>query len=199
MTVKVKIYHPDEKESEPQSFIKLDIRRNLKGEYMIFDHADTNIVVSPAEHKIIAMPKNEIENTDIVYDAQNRLFKYLTKMGVIDPKTVEGGELYGTMEADYYESDQNPNATQVAIFMVGKFIEEERPYFIFRQAQEEIELERYADPDDEYTTELGEVPHAAQKGSIYPNDFPSGANYRVFESKIKKDIGKLFELIKGKK
>lgn len=80
--------------------------------------------------------------------------------------------------------------------MIGKFIEEERPYFIFRQAQEEIDLERYGDPDDEHSTELGEVPQSGQKGTIYPNDFPSGANYRTYQENIQKEVAKLFKPVR---
>jgi hypothetical protein len=78
-------------------------------------------------------------------------------------------------------------------------MEEEKPYFIFRQAQEEIDLERYIDPDEEESTELGEVPHAVEKGTINKNDFPSGANYRVYEAKMKEEISTLFSSYKGKK
>lgn len=199
MTLKVKVRTGTEAKPEPQSSIKLQIRRNLAGDYMIFDHLDINIVVKPGDHKIVTMTKDQVQNSDVVYDTQNRLFKYLIKMGVVDPTTVKGGDLFGTLEAEYYSSDSKPNSTQVAIFMIGKFIEEERPYFIFRQAQEEIELERYYEPSDEESTELGEVPQAASKGTIFPNDFPSGANYRVYENKIKEEVAQLFTNYKGKK
>lgn len=196
--LKVKIIQNPDKD-DPQTFLKLKIRRNLNGEYMIFDHADIDIVVKPAESKIVTMGKEEIESTDMVYDAQNRLFKFLISKGVVDSATVKGGDLYGTIEGEFYQSDAKPNSLQVAIFTIGKFIEEERPYFIFRQAQEEIEMEMYSDPDDENSTELGEVPHATQKGTIYPNDFPSGANYRVYEENVKKEVEKLFLEYKEKK
>jgi len=198
MTLKVTIKGP-ETPSEPQSSISIEMRRNLGGDYMIFDHTDIDIVVKPGSNTVLTLPKSEVESTDTVYDAQNRLFKFLVKKGVVDPTTVEGGDLYGTIEGSYYESEEKPNSTQVAIFTIGKFIEEERPFFMFRQAQEEIELERMADPDDEYSTELGEVPHAMQKGTIYANDFPSGANYRTYEEGVKKEDENLFKSLLEKK
>jgi len=194
VTVKVTIRDPESKSQSTaaQSSISLQVRRNLKGDYMIFDHIDIDIVVQPSENKITTITKPDATNTDMVYDAQNRLFQHLTKAGVVDPATIEGGSLYGTMEGTYYDNDEQPNATQVAVFSVGKFIEEERPFMIFRQAQEEVEIGKYAEPEDEYTTDLGDVPHATQKGTIYPNDFPSGANYRVYEENMKKEVKQLF-------
>lgn len=198
--IKVKVHQPTPEENkEPQSQLKLKVRRTLAGDYIITDHTDIDIVVKPGEHMISTMGKSEIENTDIVYDAQNRLFKYMIGAGVVDPNSVEGGELYGTIEGSYYEHDTQPNATQVTIFTIGKFIEEERPYFIFRQAQEEIDLKRLSEPDDEYSTELGEIPQAVEKGSINTNDFPTGANYRVYQEHLKKQVKELFTSLKKSK
>ena len=49
---------------------------------------------------------------------------------------------------------------------LGKFLEEDRPYFIYEKAYAEHEIEDWVDPDAEDSTALGEVPQAAKKGSI---------------------------------
>jgi len=166
---------------------------------MIFDHADIYITVMPGESKIMTVQKPDAQSTDIVYDAQNRLFQFLEKAGVVDPTTVEGGDLYGTIEGTYYESESNPSATQVAVFMIGKFIEDERPYFIFRQAQEELEMDRISDPDDEYSTELGEVPHGVSKGSIDARGNAAGiSNYTYYQEHIEREVKQLFHETKQK-
>ena len=51
---------------------------------------------------------------------------------------------------------------------ISKFIEEESQYF---NLDDELEAEfekNLTEPDEEDSTELGEVPHSAQRGSIRP-------------------------------
>ena len=52
---------------------------------------------------------------------------------------------------------------------IAKFIEEERPYFMYEKRYEEQEIDRLTDPDAEDSTELGDVPHDDNKGSIVPS------------------------------
>ena len=49
---------------------------------------------------------------------------------------------------------------------ISNFINEERPYFEFMDKFEEMETDHFVDPDEEESTELGEVPHDEVKGSI---------------------------------
>ena len=51
---------------------------------------------------------------------------------------------------------------------VSKWIDEERPYFEYVDSYEDQDAERILDPDDMDSTELGEVPHEEEKGSIRP-------------------------------
>ena len=57
--------------------LELDVRKSVAGDLMIFDHGDIDIVLSPANNKVVAFPK-EVMN-DLVYGAQNRLFAHLRK------------------------------------------------------------------------------------------------------------------------
>jgi hypothetical protein len=45
-------------------------------------------------------------------------------------------------------------------------MDSERPYFKSREAYDDMIDDYYADPSDEESTELGEVPHEEKKGSI---------------------------------
>tara|TARA_Y100001973_G_C5099908_1_gene282092 strand:+ start:164 stop:697 length:534 start_codon:yes stop_codon:yes gene_type:complete len=161
MPIKVKIGSKADDDSKIS--IELDMRRSLDGNYMIFDHDDIDIVVMPEEKKILTLPKELI--TDQVYGAQNRLFSFLKKKGVIDLGSVQGGNVYGSMEAGMLEID---GAIEYVLLNISKFIDEERPYFNFLKSHEELEDQHLTEPDNEHSTELGDVGHSSQKGSLQP-------------------------------
>ena len=74
MTVKIKIA---DLPPEPQVTIELNARKTLDGDIMIFDHEDIDIVVMSKQKKILSFAKDAM--TDKVYDAQDRLYKFLRK------------------------------------------------------------------------------------------------------------------------
>ena len=49
---------------------------------------------------------------------------------------------------------------------ISEFIDEERPYFEATDAIISMTDDELIDPDKEDSTELGEVPHAAEQGAI---------------------------------
>ena len=51
---------------------------------------------------------------------------------------------------------------------IAKFIEDEKPRYEYLKRMEEDEEDYYTQPTDDNSTELGEVPHAAEKGTIRP-------------------------------
>ena len=163
MTVKVKIGAKAEKESKVS--IELDIRKTLDGDYMIFDHHDIDIVIMPEKKKVLTLPKELI--TDQVYGAQNRLFSFLKKKGVLDVASIQGGNVYGSLEASFLDVE---GALEYILLNVSKFIDEERPYFDFLETYEELENQHVTDPDNENSTELGDVDHAEQKGVMRKNN-----------------------------
>tara|TARA_Y100000034_G_C6712381_1_gene314749 strand:- start:34 stop:585 length:552 start_codon:yes stop_codon:yes gene_type:complete len=168
MAIQIQIGPPEEVEEEKpvQTTIELDARKTLDGNIMIFDHQDIDIVVMPAKNKIVALPKDLMNK--YVYETQDRLFYFLRKKGIIRPESVHGGNIYGSMEAKIAESiNEDINHIQAAVFSIGKFIFEEKPYFVFDEYHDE-EVEDLVDPADEDSTELGEVPHEKRKGSMVP-------------------------------
>ena len=94
--------------------------------------------------------------------------------------SVQGGNVYSSMEAKILESSDY-NSTQIALFGIGKFLEEERPYIEFEKAFEKAEEERLAEPGPEDSSEFDEERHDAQKGSLRPGAKPYGiaSVYRV--------------------
>jgi hypothetical protein len=145
-----------------------NIRKTLDGKIMILEHPYIDIVIDTIKHQIITFPKQDI--TEHVYSCQDKYFKYLTEKGVVLPESIQGGNVYSSIIADYPDpSDPSINASQVVLLSTTKFIEKEMPGWKTEEyIDSEIE-ERYVDPDEEDSTELGEVPEAPKKGSIGVN------------------------------
>ena len=166
MAIKIKI---GSKPSPPkiERKFELKIRKSLEGNLMIFDHADIDIVIMPTQNKVLTFPKETM--TDAAYGAQNRLFAHLRRKGVIDFSSVQGGNVYGSMEAIISESaEENIEPIKMVLLNVDSFITEERPYFDFVRSYTDQAEDLYTDPDDLHSTELGDVKHSDTKGSIRP-------------------------------
>ena len=178
----VKADDVDEK-GAPVITVKLDVRKDIAGNYMIFDHGDIDIVIKPEKGKILCFGKEEVGDTDIVYDACDKLFRFLIKKGVVIPDSVQGGPILGSMQAEFYKEGvpEELSPYQIMLLMIQKFIEEERPYYTHRKAHDEHALRRLYEPSDANSTELGEVPHEEEKGSIPRRIDNWGANYGVYE------------------
>lgn len=145
--------------------IKLKASKTLAGNVLVEDHPDMDIVISPEGRKIITFPKEK--KTDKVYDVQDRFFEFLAKQGVIQRESIHSGAAYGSIEAKYAKpKDESVSAVQVALLAISKFIDEESDYFDVGEEFEKEFEKSLTDPELEDSTELGEVPHADQKGAI---------------------------------
>ena len=166
-------------ERETQATVTIDVRKTLGGDLVIYDHEDVDIVISPKNKNIIAFAKDEVN--DIVYDAQSRLFDYLVKKGVVKRESVQGANVYGALEGALEEaSAEGVDSLQVAVLNVTKFMEEEAPRFMYQRMYDEQEEDRLTDPDGEESTELGEVPHKREKGSIRPGIYRNAYMHNRF-------------------
>ena len=168
MAIEITVGSPvtaEEEERPVQTSMSLNARKSLDGNIMIFDHEEIDIVVMPAQNKVVAFAKDLMEDT--VYAAQDRLFYHLIKKGIVLPESVHGGNVYGSIEATIATPIQEDvSGVQSAVFSIGKFILEERPYFETYKDYDEEEMEHLTNPDEEDSTELGEVPHEDVKGSL---------------------------------
>ena len=157
-----------EVEEKPHATLEIVARKTLDGNIMIMDHIDVDIVIIPGSNKVLTLPKQAL--SEDVYDTQDRLFKYLTRKGVIDPASVRSGNVYGSLEAAYVaESYNGSDSTQMVAFNIGKFVEEERSYFEYSERLDQQQSDALTNPESEDSTELGDVSHSAKKGSINPN------------------------------
>ena len=147
--------------------LEMNIRKSMSGDLMIFDHGDIDIVLSPADNKVLAFPKETM--SDLVYGAQNRLFAHLRKKGLIIPESVQGGAFYGVIEGELQKSfKQDLDTAKMTLINISKFIDEERPYFESTEAIVSMSDDELIHPDKEDSTELGEVPQSTEQGSIRP-------------------------------
>ena len=166
MSVSIKIGSPPAPaKQDPVATVNLNIRKTLDGDIMIFDHADIDIIVMKEKQKVVAFPKDIM--SEVVYGAQDRLFKFLTQKGLVRMDSIVGGSVYGSIEASLLPS-QEWNNILLAIINLEKWIDSERPYFEFVEKFEEMETDYFTEPDEEDSTELGEVPQEVEKGTIRP-------------------------------
>jgi len=158
--------------------LEMDIRKSLNGDLMIFDHGDMDIILSSSKNKVVAFPKEIM--SDYVYGAQNRLFSFLRKRGVVIPESIQAGAFYGSFEATMETpKSETMSASKMALVSIYNFITEERPYFEATDAIISMTDDEFIDPDNEDSTALGEVPQRSQQGSIrkgYIRD-PYSLNY----------------------
>ena len=145
---------------------RLKAKKSLDGRIMISDHQDIDIVLMPTENKIITFSKGN--QSDLVYDTQDRLFKFLISKGIVLPESIRSGNVYGSLEAKVPERSDYANVSQVTVYNIAKFLEEEREYLGVLNAADEMEEDRITDPNEYDSTELGEVPHEEQKGTMRP-------------------------------
>ncbi len=118
--------------------------------------------------------------SEYVYLTQDRLFKFLANKGIVDQSTIQGGDVFMSMEAKLPENDKY-NVPQLALFTIGKFIEEERPTFEYEKALEQEEERRLTEPGPEDSTEFDPARQAAEKGTLKKDLSPYGisAIYRM--------------------
>lgn len=168
MTIKLKIEKKEEEKSDLN--FSLVIRKTIDGRIFVMDHPDIDIAILSDQNKIITFPKDEM--SDYVYGTQNLFFNFLSKKGIVLPETIQGGGIYGSLEAQIPESLDDVDPIRVALLVIAKFIEDEREHFKFEEEYYKLQKKRYTDPSEEESTELGEVPHEERKGSIRPGSRP---------------------------
>tara|TARA_R110001583_G_scaffold65152_6_gene188392 strand:+ start:302 stop:850 length:549 start_codon:yes stop_codon:yes gene_type:complete len=179
MAIKITVgskQQPEPKKADPIAEVELQIRRTANGDYFISDHADIDIIVMKDKNKILAIAKDIM--SEMVYGAENRLFSFLIKKGLVSPETVQGGSVYGSMEGLLLSSDEL-NVVNMTILNISKYIDEERPYFEFMEKFDEMETDYFTEPEEEDSTELGEVPQGPEKGAIRPG-YTSGPYWQSY-------------------
>ena len=156
----------------PDAIVHLKAVKTMAGDIMLFDHPEMDVVISPAKQKILALSKEQYGSH--IYATQSRLFDHLAKHGVVDPSTIHGGNIFGSLEGTLLEVEEKQkesvDSLNVAVYSVAKFFEHEREFYDNVGDYENEVDQELLDPDDENSTALGHVPHEPRKGSL--NTYP---------------------------
>jgi len=142
---------------------QLKLRSALNGDLMILDHKDIDIVIQPENNKVVTFAKEIL--SDQVYGAEARLLEFLRKQGIIEYDSIQGGNIYGSLEGKIMESKTH-DPVKATILNIAEWMKSEEPYMDGITAYEEMEEDALLDPDAEHSTPLGQVPQSSEKGSI---------------------------------
>ena len=141
----------------------LNMRKALNGDLMIFDHKDIDIIVMSEKKKVVAFAKDLM--SEVVYGAESRLMEHLRKTGIIQYDSIQGGNVYGSLEGKIHDSTERDSINS-ALYQISEWIESEAPYMEATMGHEDDLEDAMLEPDAQHSTELGEVPHEEEKGSI---------------------------------
>lgn len=183
MAIKIKVKDDsmegigDQEKEVPKTKVRLDIRKTLDGNFIIQDHPYIDIIISPSKSKILAL--STIAMDDKVYYTQNKYFDFLYKRGVIDPASIQAGNIYASMEAAIPQTTEKVDPIEVIIFSTALFMDTERPSFEYEKAMRKMQDDYLTNPSEEDTTELGEVPQKARQGSIGTAAYSINKNYNI--------------------
>ena len=149
----------------PQATVELNARKALDGSLLIMDHKKIDIAVMQEPMKVVTFPKTT--STEDVYEYQNRLLELLADKGVIDRTSIQGGNVFRSLEGIVFESEEI-NSLQAAVFVISEFLDNESEHERVADQYEKEREDMYTHPSDRDSTEYGEVPQYAEKGSQRP-------------------------------
>lgn len=157
--------------------INLALRKTLDNHILIQDHHTMNIVIMPDKGKILAFPKSEY--TEDCYADQDQMFKYLTEAGVVKPDSINGGNIFGSIEASYnIEKSGEEEPFEVVILNIHNFLKKDKEEYSIRKKFIDDLENQLLHPEDEDTTEHGEISQEKFKGSVPLYGFPTRGIYR---------------------
>ena len=160
----------------PPIKVFLNVRRSLGGDYMVFDHPLYDVVIMPDKNKIVTFAKRDARMDP--YPSQDKFFDFLSTKGALIHDSVQGGNVFGSLEATYPSNDE-VNSLEVLLLIIYSFMKEETKEISAALEYDMAVDDMYADPSEQDSTELGEVPHEEEKGSIPRMNQPYGLIYRL--------------------
>ncbi len=157
--------------------IKLDARKTLDNNIIVYDHKFFNVVFVPFKNKIITMPKQHV-NRD-TYNMQNDYLTFLQEKGAVQNGTIKGGGVFRSLEA-FYPVNKELDVLQVLLLLTSDYMKNHGGDFAKMDDYIEDVEEMYVDPPDDETTPYGKVPQKAEKGTLpSPYGKPYGLVYRI--------------------
>ena len=142
---------------------ELNIRKALNGDLLVFDHKDIDIVLMIEKKKLVAFPKDIM--SEVVYGAEARLMEWMRHNGIIEYDSIQGGNVYGSLEGKIHESTER-DSIKSTVYQLSEWIQSEAPSSKMIKGHDDMMQDELLEPDEDMSTELGEVPHEEEKGSI---------------------------------
>ena len=140
---------------EPQATIRLEITKNLNGDLIVKEQPMIDIFILPGKSKVVTFPKQGFG--DRAYEAQKDMLMELSYRGVLDRNSIQGGMVYGALEAKIMSSDK-VSPVQVLLYELEGILKTNKSDFDIVQSYEDDVDDRFLEPSDKDSTELGEVP-----------------------------------------
>lgn len=155
MPIKIKFAKLPEPK-KPQAVVSLDVVRTLDNNLLVKDHEYLDIVINPAENKLMLLPKPYIDKD--VYDYQRDLMYNLQQHGIIEGFP-QGGAVFGMVEANYpSESQSGVDTLEALLFQLDRYLSHVKSEeYKAREYDENIE-DNFTDPPADETTAYGEIP-----------------------------------------
>ncbi len=142
-----------EEVAAPQATVKLKARKALNGNIIISDHKLMDLVLVPSKNKVLIVPHPGFGQE--TYHKQKDFFNALSKRGVFSGP-MEGGNIHGVFEAKLGVAE-DLSSVQVALLEIERYLKQEAVEEGFgEEFDNEIE-DRFINPDDEESTEAGEI------------------------------------------
>ena len=160
--IKITIYS---KEEEKKVTLELNARKTLDGDLIVRDHPDIDVVIMPKKMKIIAFPKES--TTEETYHTQNKMFDFLVKRGILIRDSVQGGNVFGSMEAKIIPTENN-QSSKFVLLGVARWVETEAPYFDYLEQFEQMQQDRFTEPSEEESTDFDPSRQSVRKGVLRP-------------------------------
>tara|TARA_R110000751_G_scaffold87779_2_gene173866 strand:- start:234 stop:761 length:528 start_codon:yes stop_codon:yes gene_type:complete len=159
--------------------ILVHAKKTIDGNIILFGHPDIDIIIMPSKSKVICMPKDELD--DELYDTQKRMFRFLVKKGVVDPMSVQAGNIFMSQEASIPEVVGDGDKIQFLLYAISNFLDEEQPFYDDQEEYEKEFEQNLLEPEPDEYTELDPRRHNIQKGSLPPARPSYGINtiYRI--------------------
>ena len=157
--------------------VKLNARKTLDNNVIVYDNRFFNVVLIPFKNKIITMPKQNV-NRD-TYPMQNDFLTFLQDKGALVFGSIRSGSTFRSLEA-FYAVNDDVDVLQVILLLTKSYIKlHGHDYTTLDDYLEDVE-DMYVEPPADETTPYGKVPQKPTKGSL-PDvyDKPYGLLYRI--------------------
>jgi len=172
MTIKIKIRRQKEMETLKK---KVAVTKTIDGDLMFLTHPYLTIIIK--KDKLLCFAKDGYY-TDEAYAAMKRLMDYMVRVGLVKPETVQGGNIYASLEATFGKPVEDRSILQLAVFHVDEYLKNEQNEHYDEYYQDEYD-EYLLDPPEEDATELGEVPQEEDKGTLPKDPYITPLVYRI--------------------